>query len=283
MAIGALVVLLVSGGSTGRPRVAKTPVRGNTPFATATAAAARVQDQPPQPMPADARASFDRLSTELAGPVAISLVPVGSSNVLSFGPERVAHGWSTTKIPVIVALMKARAESSLSATEQTWVRRAITESDNQSILDLFGDLEQSDGGLTGASSAVEEELRQSGDQRTVVATAPPPPGAVTRFGQTDWRPSRAVLFFSALARGCLASTADTREILRLMQEIVPSESWGLGAAGFSRVAFKGGWGPEGGGYLVRQSGILYPDTPHAVAVAIVAYPPAGSGSFPVGE
>ena len=31
-----------------------------------------------------------------------------------------------------------------------------------------------------------------------------------------------------------------------MRTIEPSESFGLGSAGFEQVAFKGGWGPEPG-------------------------------------
>lgn len=143
-------------------------------------------------------------------------------------------------------------------------------------------LEQLNGGLPGASEAVEDVLRSSGDQDTVVATAPPPPGAVTTFGQTDWRPAHAVQFFSALDRGCLIPPAETRYVLGLMQSIVPSESWGLGSGGFDRVAFKGGWGPEGADYLVGQSGIVDPETPQAVAVSIVAFPPGGSASFSMG-
>jgi hypothetical protein len=91
-----------------------------------------------------------------------------------------------------------------------------------------------------------------------VATVPPPPGAATTFGQTEWSPGEAVKFFRALAVGCLLSSSQTGYVLGLMQNIEPSESWGLGSAGFSSVAFKGGWGPESGGYLVRQSGTSIP-------------------------
>ena len=73
----------------------------------------------------------------------------------------------------------------------------------QSILGMFGDLEKLKGGLLGASGYVQRLLRRSGDERTVVATAPPPPGAVTTFGQTGWAPGAAVKFFRALALGCL--------------------------------------------------------------------------------
>ena len=193
-----------------------------------------------------------------------------------------AHGWSTTKVPVLVALLKARGARGLTAQENLLAHSAITESNNESILALFGDLERIEGGLNGASAYIQQLLRQSGDDETVVATAPPPPGAVTTFGQTEWRPSEAVKFFRALALGCLLPANGTGYVLGLMQNIEPSESWGLGSAGFGSVAFKGGWGPEppSGAYLVRQSGIVDVGSSRGVAVSIVAFP--SSGSFSTG-
>lgn len=232
-----------------------------------------------------ARASFSRLQTTLPGVVDLALMPLGSGEDVVLGDDSPAHGWSTTKVPVLVALLRARGAQGLTATEQQWAELAITESDNQSILDLFGDLEQLEGGLTGASSYVQQLLRLSGDPDTVVATAPPPPGGVTTFGQTEWAPGEAVKFFRSLANGCLLPSDQTAYVLGLMQRIVPSESWGLGSAGFTLpVAFKGGWGPEpSGAYLVRQSGIIDPGSSRGVAASIVAYPPAGADSFGVGS
>jgi hypothetical protein len=199
------------------------------------------------------------------------------------GGDAPAHGWSTTKVPVLVALLRARGSAGLTPGERQEARLAITESDNQSILDLFSDLESLKGGLFGASRYVGRLFRQSGDGQTVVATAPPPPGAVTTFGQTEWAPRHAVEFFRALDRGCLIPRSQTAYVLGLMEHIVPSESWGLGDANFrAPVAFKGGWGPERTGYLVRQSGIIDPGSSRGVAVSIVAYPPPGLDSFGVG-
>lgn len=199
------------------------------------------------------------------------------------GSDAPAHGWSTTKIPVLVALLRARGSAGLTSAEQQQAQLAVTESDNQSILSLFADLEGVKGGLLGASQYVQQLFRRSGDDQTVVATAPPPPGAVTTFGQTEWSPREAVKFFSALARGCLIPSSQASYVLNLMQHVVPSESWGLGAANFGApVAFKGGWGPEQSGYLVRQSGIVDPSSPDGVAVSVVAYPPSGGDSFGVG-
>jgi hypothetical protein len=232
---------------------------------------------------ASAAASFARLQAGLPGRVELTVDPLGAGPAQTLGGDLAAHGWSTTKAPVLAALLRARGEA-LSSRERSLAASAITESDNESILELFHDLEQIEGGLTGASSYVQELLRRSGDGATIVATAPPAAGAVTTFGQTEWKPSNAVKFFSALARGCLLANAGTGYVLDLMQRIEPSESWGLGSAGFASVAFKGGWGPEpDGAYLVRQAGIVEVRSARAVAVAIVAFPPAGAGSFATGS
>jgi hypothetical protein len=243
---------------------------------------ARVADHPSAALSADAAASFARLLRQLPGPVELTAAPLGSSEAESLGGDAAAAGWSTTKVVVLSALLRARRED-LTEQERSWAVSAITESNNESVLALFGDLEQIEGGLVSASAYMQRLLRESGDAETVVATAPPPAGAVTTFGQTQWRPSNAVKFFSALARGCLLSAQGTAFALGLMQHIEPSESWGLGSAGFTSVAFKGGWGPEpDGAYLVRQSGILDIGSSHAVAVAFVAFPPAGLESFTTG-
>lgn len=225
--------------------------------------------------------SFVAFEHGQAGPIGVAVEAVHADATTVLGDDSPAHGWSTTKVPVLVALLKAE-NGALTAQQQQYAQLAITESDNQSILELFGDLENIRGGLTGASSYVTQLFRDSGDTETVVATAPPPPGAVTTFGQTEWSPSEAVKFYRALAGGCLLPSSPTSYVLGLMQHIVPSESWGLGSAGFTTVAFKGGWGPENGAYLVRQSGVINPGTSDAVAVSIVAHPPPGGSSFTIG-
>lgn len=225
----------------------------------------------------DATASFQQLASSLPGRIELAVIPLGAGQREVLGNDEAAHGWSTTKVPVLVALLRARGSEGLTSQEQTWAQSAITESNNESVLALFGDLEQLKGGLGGASEYIESLLRMSGDSETVVATAPPPPGAVTTFGQTEWAPGEAVKFFRALALGCLLPSSQTTYVLGLMQNIEPSESWGLGSAGFSSIAFKGGWGPEsGGGYLVRQSGIIDPGSSEGAAVAIVAFAPSFS-------
>lgn len=222
----------------------------------------------------DARASFAALTTGLPGRVELAVTPLGAGRREVLGYDEAAHGWSTTKVPVLVALLRARGAGGLTSQEHAWAQSAITESNNESVLALFGDLKRLKGGLVGASQYMESLLRTSGDNETVVTTAAPPQSAVTTFGQTEWRPGEAVKFFRALALGCLLPQSETNYVLGLMENIEPSERWGLGSAGFGSVAFKGGWGPESSDYLVRQSGIVDPGSSSGVAVAIVAFAPS---------
>jgi hypothetical protein len=231
---------------------------------------------------ATASASFARLAAGLSGRIELTVSPLGAGASVTLGGDAATHGWSTTKVPVLTALLRARGEV-LTPEERTWAQSAITESNNESVLDLFHDLESIEGGLLKASDYIQNLFRQSGDDETIVATAPPPTGAVTTFGQTEWTPNNTVKFFGALARGCLLGPQGTDYVLTLMRDIEPSESWGLGSAGFVYIAFKGGWGPEPtGAYLVRQAGIIDPGSPQAVVVAIVALPPSGARSFEIG-
>jgi hypothetical protein len=121
---------------------------------------------------------------------------------------------------------------------------------------------------------------------TVVNTIPNEDGFST-FGQTEWSLSASVLFYRALARGCLMTRADTSWILTLMSRITPVQRWGAGEAGVPsgvRLAFKGGWGPQStGAYLVRQTAIIGAGSSGYV-LAVLAEPPGiGGVSFQAGQ
>ena len=134
----------------------------------APAQRASVAKHPPRRAPVSAEAttelapnamtSFDALRRELPGPVEVAVMPVGSSKATIFGSDEPAHGWSTTKIPVIAALMTALGSRELGYEQQSEVRSAITKSSNEAILSLFHALEGIKDGLVGASEAVEAEL-----------------------------------------------------------------------------------------------------------------------------
>jgi hypothetical protein len=228
--------------------------------------------------------SFAELTRSLPGQAQLAVGSLDDSAVVILDGDLPSAAWSTSKPLVLAALLKERGAAGLTAAQRQEATLAIEQSDNQSILDLWHDLEAAEGGLDGASAYAQQLLRESGDPVTVVATAPPPPGGVTTFGQTQWTPRASVLFYRALARGCLLPHPQTSFILGLMRSIAPVDRWGLGSADFPQpVAFKGGWGPDvNGSYLVRQDGIIG-SGPRAVVVAIVAHPPGvGTASFDTG-
>jgi hypothetical protein len=139
-------------------------------------------------------------------------------------------------------------------------------------------LERSNGGLVGASQAVQRTLRHAGDDQTVINTAPNSSGFTT-WGQSEWSTSGEVAFYRALARGCLLSGADTAYVLSLMGQVEADQRWGAGSAGYRQVAFKGGWGPENGaGYLVRQRAIASAGS-RGYVLSMIAKPSDGSFSM----
>jgi hypothetical protein len=209
---------------------------------------------------ANAQASFASLRNRLQSEarIAIAIQPMGRGKMQVLGGDPTMQAMSTSKILILSALLRDKDGVQNFTPEQMLLgRAAITQSDNDAILALFSDLEADKGGLLGASAYATSLLRSVGDDQTEVTTAPPPPGYATTFGQTPWTPTAEVTFFRALALGCILPRPDTDFELGLMGNIEPSQSFGLGSAGFQQVAFKGGWGPEPEDqYGVRQTGII---------------------------
>ncbi len=215
---------------------------------------------------ADGAASFARLQAQLGGQIGLALSGIGSGQpVQTFGPLQSAVAWSTSKVPVAMATYAAN----LAGAHQQDLDAAITASDNAAAVRLWDAL----GGGVRAAHAADAQLREAGDTRTAVQPQAIRPG-FTPFGQTVWRLEDQTRFTAGMA--CLSAGA---QVLGLMDRIVASERWGLGAAGVP-AQFKGGWGPgsqpgASGGYLDRQTGIVtVRGTP--VAVSIAALPADGS-------
>jgi hypothetical protein len=228
-----------------------------------------------------ARASFAGLERQLAGEGRISLAvePLGTGSATILGADPPMIAMSTSKVLILSALLRDKGGvSRFTSSELALAHAAITESDNDSILDLFSVLEQDRGGLIGASNYATGLLRAAGDRYTTVTTGPVPPGYATTFGQTPWPPSEQIKFLRYLALGCLLPPRSTAYVLGLMGSIEPSESWGLGSAGLRAVAFKGGWGPLGDEYGVRQLGII--GLGRTKAIAAITVDPAST--FDVG-
>jgi hypothetical protein len=221
---------------------------------------------------------FSKLEETLPGQVGLAIGPPGSGPMATAGSLTIGSAWSTSKVPVTMrVLQEVGGPSGLSSIQQDEIRRALTASDNNAALALFGDLEAAYGGATGAAAAVDEVLAEAGDTTTRVSSQGR--DGFTPFGQTEWSLELQELFMSRLAAGCIGSPASTEYVLGLMGE-VSSDTWGLGSAGLP-AHWKGGWGPGlDGRYLVRQMGVLEVDGEEAV-VTLAALP--DDGSFETGQ
>ncbi len=165
--------------------------------------------------------------------------------------------WSTIKVPLSMAAL-ARDPS---PQTRAYARSAITVSDNSAAESLWAGL----GSGTPAAGSVGGILHQAGDRTTVVqAQRVRPP--YTPFGQTVWTVQEQARLAAQLP--CLSGGGDA---LPLMGAITPGQRWGLGR--IPGAAFKGGWGPVGSGYLVRQFGTLTTPDGKTRGVAIMVQAP----------
>lgn len=227
---------------------------------------------PSKPTAAEVR-SFAALERQLGGEVgAVIGGPPRTNSPLSFGNLQSGVAWSTSKVPISLRVLQdVGGPSNLSASQDEAIRLALTLSDNEAAAALFADLEQSHGGVIGASAAVEEVLAEAGDEATHISTQGR--DEFSTYGQTEWSLLAQHQFMSQLAGGCVASPASREYVMQLMGE-VSSDTWGLGSAGVPAI-WKGGWGPGvDGQYLVRQMGVFYLGDREAV-VTLAAIPDDG--------
>jgi hypothetical protein len=178
-------------------------------------------------------------------PFGWAMAPLAGGELEAGGELRGGRAWSTMKVPVVVAAIRAgRADGDL-------IEAAITRSDNDAARRLWGRLDD-------GAAELEAILREAGDHETRIERDPDPRGH-SSFGRTVWSLPAGMSFYGALARGELLLEADTERVLDAMGRIVPEQRWGLG--GIPGIRFKGGWGPSeepGGGYEVIQVGIAGP-------------------------
>lgn len=211
------------------------------------------------------RVSFGRLERSLTGTSGVAVSAVGKGRpVVQLGSLSTAVAWSTSKVPVAMAVIDAGGESKHRAD----LRQAITASDNAAAERLWSSL----GAGAKAAAAAEAELRAAGDGRTRMESRRLRSG-FTPFGQTSWKLSDQVRFTAGMA--CVSSG---RRVLDLMGQVISAHRWGLGRRSGTRL--KGGWGPGSkpgvnGAYIDRQMGVVTV-AGKQIAIAIATRPSDGS-------
>jgi hypothetical protein len=196
-------------------------------------------------------ASFQELSGTVPAAIGIAIASAGEGPVPSFGAWSTGVAWSTIKVPLAIAAMRAGVDSGELAAQ------TITQSDNTAAEELWSRL----GDPAQAAQQVQTVIRDGGDASTVVESRRLRLG-YTAFGQTQWSLIRQAQFAARLP-----SIPDALPVLDLMRNLSADHCWGLAAKGF---AAKGGWGPGiAGDYVVRQMAIVPIQAGH-VGVALAA-------------
>lgn len=231
------------------PTLSLAPSRSATPGSAPSPAAAPGAE-------AGLRAAFAELAASERGQLSIAVAPVGGSAApMVFGDLGAPVAWSSSKVPLAIAVERTPQGAGLRST----MRRAITASDNDAAIQLW----QSLGQPSAAAAATDRVLRDFGDPVTKTQSRQVRP-PYTAFGQTTWTLVDQTRFAAHLP--CRAEAAP---VYAAMGQVIPDQSWGLGR--LPSAHFKGGWGPSTNGYLVRQFGVI--DTPRgqvAVAMAVEA-------------
>ena len=205
--------------------------------------------------------SFQELSETVPATIGIAIAPANGSSVASFGTWSTGVAWSTIKVPLAIAALRAGSAS------PDLVAKTITQSDNAAAEELWSQL----GGPAEAAKKVHVVIGDAGDTTTVVEPRRLRPG-YTAFGQTQWSLVRQAQFAAGLP--CIP---DASRVVDLMHNLTDDHRWGLAAKGF---AAKGGWGPgTRDDYLVRQFAIV-PTESGKVGLALAAE--AHDGVFETG-
>ncbi|HEY3995806.1 MAG TPA: hypothetical protein VGM40_07580 [Mycobacterium sp.] len=205
--------------------------------------------------------SFEELSGTVPATIGIAIASAREGPVASFGAWSTGVAWSTIKVPLAIATLRAGVGS------RELVADAIVQSDNAAAEELWLQL----GNPAEAARQVRAVIQDAGDTTTMVESRRLRPD-YTAFGQTQWSLARQAQFAAQLP-----DIPDASGIVDLMGDLCADHCWGLAAKGF---AAKGGWGPgTADDYLVRQFAIVPIEAGH-VGVAVAAQ--AHDGVFETG-
>lgn len=141
--------------------------------ASAPAPTTSVKVTAPQPQRvAVAAESFSALSRRLGGSVGLAYAPLGiGQTATSIGDLLAGPAWSTMKVPVAIAAVKAAGDHP-DAQTLGLIHAALTSSDNAAAMQLWARL----GRPAAAAARTQSVLRAGGDTTTVVPSATSRPG-----------------------------------------------------------------------------------------------------------
>ena len=152
-------------------------------------------------------ASFRKLQSQLGGTSGVAVSGMGTGqNVERIGSLKNGIAWSTSKVPVAMAVIAAGKADA----QRSNLRAAITASDNAAAERLWSSL----GAGKPAARAATAQLRAAGDRNTTVQSERLRSG-FTPFGQTTWTVADQARFAAGMS-----CTKAGRAVLDLMGQTV---------------------------------------------------------------
>lgn len=207
------------------------------------------------------RAALEGVGRQTGATISAAWFDAASGQIQTAGSNAAWVAWSTSKVPVSVAVSQAGKADAMAGSMSAALRR----SDNGAAEALWQAVGSNDANRAQTVTGV---IRQTGDSSTTVPSTRLRSG-FTIFGQTPWTTAAQVGFMMKLP--CLKGSAP---VISNMSQVDSGQRWGLGS--LPGATFKGGWGPGvSGGYLVRQLGWYTNAAGARVPVAIAAQ----AGSF----
>jgi len=262
-ALAAAMVLAVSTGC-GSAGPAGPSITAASPAVTATPSVSRSSVTPrATPTPQATRETREPSAASSAKPKPAAKPPGlkgDRRNALAFAPlddpsEVTIEGrvdrspaWSTSKVLVVAAFLKTRANgdpSRVSRANRSLIKAALTRSDADAVLAIRRQIRGRPG------PAMTSVLRKIGDKTTVAPD--------NSQGLMAWSVREQVRFMAALANGKVVSKAASAYLISTMHPI-NAHAWGLGTIGAK--TYKGGWLRRN--TVTRQMGIV-----DGYAVAII--------------
>ena len=217
---------------------------GHATPAAAGPAASRAA--PPARHPAGAAPRPDPFSAAItsylasrAGVVAAAVYDLGTRQLWAIGPGTPQAEASVVKVDILETLLTQQGSGGLSGTDQALAQSMIEDSDNDSATDLWDAV----GGPSG--------IRSFNAEAGLADTTPSPCVECAGFAWPGWgltttTPADQIALLRQIAvPGGLLSTAERGYAAQLMENITPSQRWGVcaGVPAQVTVALKNGWLP----------------------------------------
>jgi beta-lactamase class A len=224
----------------GRPPAVSPLATASPPAASPSAAASPTPHAgggPRQPDPFTA--AVTSYLAGRAGVVAAAVYDLGTRQLWGIGSATPQAEASVVKVDILETLMTQQGSDGLSGADQGLAQSMIEDSDNDSATDLWDAV----GGATG--------IRSFNARAGLADTTPSPCVECAGFAWPGWgltttTPADQIALLRQIAvPGGLLSTAERGYVAQLMEDITPSQRWGVcaGVPAQATVALKNGWLP----------------------------------------